>query len=185
MGNDIADRIDLILLEFQLAPSAFADAIQIPRAVMSHILSRRNRPSLEVVQKILKQYTQINSDWLINGIGTMIQLNLFEDVKTSSVATDTLKSTSGNISHQESIADIKSKEHPQTIAMTTKGLPKNEVLDDVKNPVLNLDSSSIYSANSNQEITSETVQLKKEKQIEKIIFFYSDKSFSVHFPEFQ
>ena len=59
MNNDIAARIDLVLLEFQLTPSAFSDAIQIPRAIMSHILSRRNKPSLEVVQKILKNILRL------------------------------------------------------------------------------------------------------------------------------
>ncbi|MDD4246188.1 MAG: helix-turn-helix transcriptional regulator, partial [Dysgonamonadaceae bacterium] len=49
----------------------FADQLQINRAVISHILNDRNNPSLDVVLKILSEKDYINSDWLLNGIGSM------------------------------------------------------------------------------------------------------------------
>lgn len=65
------DRIRLIMENEQLTPSAFADKLQLGRAVVSHILNGRNNPSLDVVSRILAKMDYINPDWLITGNGEM------------------------------------------------------------------------------------------------------------------
>lgn len=55
-----------------LSPSQFADEISVQRSSLSHILSGRNKPSLDFVTKLLTSYPEINSDWLLFGKGTMI-----------------------------------------------------------------------------------------------------------------
>lgn len=65
------DRIKKIMDNENLTPARFADKLQINRAVVSHILNGRNNPSLDVVMKILSEMDYINSDWLINGTGSM------------------------------------------------------------------------------------------------------------------
>jgi DNA-binding XRE family transcriptional regulator len=49
------------------APSAFADKINVNRGTITHILSGRNNPSLEVVTKILETFHTISPDWLLFG----------------------------------------------------------------------------------------------------------------------
>lgn len=56
-----------------LTPARFADRLQINRGVVSHILSGRNKPSLEVVSKILEQMNYINPEWLMYGTGSMMK----------------------------------------------------------------------------------------------------------------
>jgi transcriptional regulator with XRE-family HTH domain len=65
------DRIKLIMDNEHLSPSAFADQLQLGRAVISHILNGRNNPSLDVVTRILAKLNYINSDWLLTGDGSM------------------------------------------------------------------------------------------------------------------
>ena len=65
------DRIKKIMDSENLSPAKFADKLQINRAVISHILNGRNNPSLDVVTKILSDMDYLNSDWLINGKGSM------------------------------------------------------------------------------------------------------------------
>ena len=65
------DRIKEIMENENLSPAKFADQLEINRAVVSHILNGRNNPSLDVVTKILSEMNYINSDWLLNGIGSM------------------------------------------------------------------------------------------------------------------
>lgn len=65
------DRIKQIMDNEDLTPARFADNLQINRAVISHILNGRNNPSLDVVMKILSEMDYINSDWLLNGNGSM------------------------------------------------------------------------------------------------------------------
>ena len=68
------DRIQLILKSKNLSPSQFADEIQVQRSSISHILSGRNKPSLDFIMKILTTYPEVNADWLIFGKGQMVKL---------------------------------------------------------------------------------------------------------------
>ena len=62
----------MLLETRQLTPTQFADAIGIARPIVSHILSGRNKPSLEVVQRILAAMPTLSMPWLLNGTGTML-----------------------------------------------------------------------------------------------------------------
>ncbi len=72
-----------------LTPSKFAESIGIQRSAMSHIISGRNNPSLDVLIKILERYTYIDSDWLLFGKGEM-------ERKHSSTQPDLFTNTSIN-----------------------------------------------------------------------------------------
>lgn len=67
----MVERIRLLLETRQLTPTQFADAIGIARPIVSHILSGRNKPSLEVVQRILAAMPDLSMPWLLNGTGAM------------------------------------------------------------------------------------------------------------------
>ena len=75
------DRIEKLLAAEQLTSAKFADTIGVQRSSVSHILSGRNKPSLDFITKILETFTSINPDWLIMGKGKMYKKeenNLFE-----------------------------------------------------------------------------------------------------------
>lgn len=67
------ERIQQIMQREGLSPSRFAEEIGIQRSAMSHIISGRNNPSLDVVMKILERFKYIQSDWLLTGQGTMLR----------------------------------------------------------------------------------------------------------------
>ena len=52
-----------------LTPSLFADKVGIQRASVSHILSGRNKISLDIVVKINRVFPDASFEWLINGTG--------------------------------------------------------------------------------------------------------------------
>ena len=54
-----------------LKSSVLADSIGVNRATISHILSGRNKPSIDFLEKLLNVYPNINANWLISGIGYM------------------------------------------------------------------------------------------------------------------
>lgn len=68
----MVERIRILLETRQLTPTQFADAIGIARPIVSHILSGRNKPSLEVVQRILGAMPDLSMPWLLNGTGPML-----------------------------------------------------------------------------------------------------------------
>lgn len=70
LKNDtLVERIKTITTYYKLTPSEFADKIGINRATFSHINSGRNKPSLEVILKIVNCFTDVNYDWLLEGKG--------------------------------------------------------------------------------------------------------------------
>lgn len=55
----------------QLSARQFADEVGIQPGTVSNIMNDRNKPSLEVMQKVLKRFPAISSDWLISDAGPM------------------------------------------------------------------------------------------------------------------
>lgn len=68
----MVERIRTLLESRQLTPTQFADVIGVARPIVSHILSGRNKPSLEVVQRILAAMPDLAMPWLLNGTGPML-----------------------------------------------------------------------------------------------------------------
>ena len=64
---NLIDRLKHIMKLNNLSASAFADEIGVQRSSISHILSERNKPSLELLQTVLVRYPKISADWLITG----------------------------------------------------------------------------------------------------------------------
>jgi transcriptional regulator with XRE-family HTH domain len=80
----MVNRIQSILRHYNMAPSKFADILEVPRSTISHILSERNKPSLEFIQKVMEKFPEIETEWLIKGEGQMLgkELNLFSSQPT-------------------------------------------------------------------------------------------------------
>jgi transcriptional regulator with XRE-family HTH domain len=79
-------RIQRLIGSENLSPTKFADIIGVQRSAISHILSGRNKPSFDLIQKILSKFPRVSSEWLLMGRGEMykttIQQRLFEtDIK--------------------------------------------------------------------------------------------------------
>ena len=92
------NRIQLILKTKDISASKFADEIGVQRSSISHILSGRNNPSLDFIQKILKRFPDINSDWILTGKGSMYLepdlFNIIEQPKPEKVVQTSLLSHS-------------------------------------------------------------------------------------------
>ena len=63
-----------------LKPSKLAENIKVNRATISHILSGRNKPSIEFLQKLLNNYSDLNANWLITGVGYMKKIKILKNL---------------------------------------------------------------------------------------------------------
>ena len=68
-SSDFTDRLQKVMTYYSLSASAFADKIGVQRSSISHILSGRNKPSLEFVMKVLSSFDDVDLYWLLNGKG--------------------------------------------------------------------------------------------------------------------
>lgn len=68
---EINKRIEKVINDSKLSFSEFADLIEVQRSSISHIISGRNKPSLDFIEKIKSKFPDIEWDWLITGKGDM------------------------------------------------------------------------------------------------------------------
>ncbi|WP_162053097.1 helix-turn-helix transcriptional regulator [Pontibacter pamirensis] len=69
----MVDRIRQLMDYKGFTSTQLADDIEVPRAIVSHILSGRNKPSLDVMLKIISSYREIAVNWLLLGEGKMLK----------------------------------------------------------------------------------------------------------------
>lgn len=68
-SSDFAKRLEKIFAYYDLNASSFAEKIDVGRASISHLLSGRNKPSLDFVLKVVKSFPEVELYWLLNGKG--------------------------------------------------------------------------------------------------------------------
>ncbi|MDR2126299.1 MAG: helix-turn-helix domain-containing protein [Prevotellaceae bacterium] len=144
------DRIIAFINAEKLSPARFADIIGVQPANISHIISERNKPSLEFIQKMLKSFPQLNAEWLITGKGEM-----YKEPKEQSLFGD-----------------------------EANALFSSKVFDDTQN-VCKIDENQTEKSmnNDNETFAVPESELKyNNREVERIIICYSDKTFEFYFP---
>lgn len=63
-------RLQKIMNYYEINASTLADSLGVLRSSISHLLSERNKPSLDFVLKITEKYPEIDLYWLLYGKGT-------------------------------------------------------------------------------------------------------------------
>jgi transcriptional regulator with XRE-family HTH domain len=66
---DFTGRLQKVIDRYSETASSFAEKIGVQRSSISHILSGRNKPSLDFVMKVLHSYPEVELYWLMNGKG--------------------------------------------------------------------------------------------------------------------
>ncbi len=64
---EIGERLRYIIKLHQLTASSFAEKIGVQPSSISHILSGRNKPSIDFIQKVLEHFPKVDAAWLISG----------------------------------------------------------------------------------------------------------------------
>ncbi|MBR0254961.1 MAG: helix-turn-helix transcriptional regulator [Bacteroidales bacterium] len=62
-------RLQQFLNMENLSPARFAEKMGIQRSGVSHLLSGRNKPSFEFLQRMMTTFPDINYEWLVLGKG--------------------------------------------------------------------------------------------------------------------
>ena len=143
------ERLLKVITSEGLTPSLLADELGVQRSGISHILSGRNYPSFDFLQKLLVRFPKLNAEWLILGHGSIYKSAIAEipDLFPQSEPVEKTPESPA----PENLPDLSFRESHQK-----------------KNPDLA------------PEISPPT---ESKKTIEKMIFIYSDKTFSTYLPE--
>jgi len=129
------ERIKEFMMKKSLTAADFADKIGVQRSNISHILSGRNYPSAQFMEKIMKAFPDLSAEWLITGNGSMLK------AQVANALPDDVLTTAGK---PEGTAGL-----PLFSGMAEKGIiPGNG-----------------------------------SRKPEKIVVFYTDKTFGFYYPE--
>jgi transcriptional regulator with XRE-family HTH domain len=152
---DLNKKIEQIIIDKGISPSKFADDLGIQRSSISHILSGRNKPSLDIIQRILRAYPDIDRDWLLFD-NNVPQQNTPQTNRQQPV---NLRVTGQNLFEQkprESNRNFQAEQIP--VQSPVNVMPKRKI-----------ERPTIPSSNTN-------------KQIERIMIFYTDGTFEERRP---
>ena len=107
--EEFAKRLKIIMDYYEISAALLAEKIEVQRSSISHILSGRNKPSLDFVLKVLKAFPEVELYWLLNGVGKFPKENgatptptLFQNIKP----TTNFKEEKSNISIRDTQKEI-------------------------------------------------------------------------------
>ena len=69
-STDFGIRLQKILDYYSISAAELSNQIKFNRSTISHLLSGRNKPSLDFVMRILQKYPEVELYWLLNGKGS-------------------------------------------------------------------------------------------------------------------
>ena len=69
-SSKFTNRLKEVMEYHHLTASLFADKINVQRSSISHIISGRNKPSLDFILKITSTFKEVDIYWLLNGKGS-------------------------------------------------------------------------------------------------------------------
>jgi transcriptional regulator with XRE-family HTH domain len=154
---DLKDKINKIMQNQNLNSAQFASEIGIQGSTLSHIINGRNKPSFDVVQKILNRFNTINPDWLISDAPSMFR------AEKNSQTPSLFDNIDENISKPIDYAPKNEQ----------KFVPRN---DTVQNKILNVPETPAQEIQAPSEFIAKPLET-PSKIVKKIIVYYSDNTF--------
>ena len=160
----INDKIKQILIDKNLTPSYFADEIGVQRSSISHILSGRNRPSFDIIQKIIRRFPELGYEWIMEEDNQPATSSLDYPTRSGSL---TGRSTPDRFSAGP--ASVSYAPQPITIRSQRNEIPPAGLATPV-------------SVETSPTILTEQPIPTNEKKVERILIFYTDGSFREYTP---
>ena len=159
------ERIELLMKCYELSPSQFAEKTGIQRASVSHILSGRNKPSLEVLLKIYDAFPELDLKWLMTGAGE-------EPVAASKSAVSAVPSVENGLFSQpelQQVLNVVQSRQEQAPLRPVRQQPQQRV---------------VAERQPRRTAVTKSQQLPvNERRIKEIRIFYTDGTYETLFPE--
>ena len=162
---ELNKKIGQLIEGLGFTSSKFADHIEVSRPIISHIIAGRNKPSLDIIQRILLKFPDLGIAWTFDGN------DIAKDVLIE-IANGRVEDSLGTKKTEESLSMSLGQDKNKRDAVIAT--PRIEAgIRPTKVVVLNDDQSFQEFSYSNQTDGS----INHCKQISKIVVFLDDNSF--------
>lgn len=152
------EKLQLLMTRLQLKPGQFARILEINPAIISHILAERNKPGVDLLQKILDKFPQVSPDWLMLDRGDMFRSSNEPDSENRSDA----EAVDVPLAERSLFPPTEQPTHAATSAQ-----PHAQHGAEPTNPVLHVNTLKTASAN---------------KRPARVVLFYADGTFESFTP---
>jgi len=93
-SSEFGKRLQKILDYYGISASELSNKISVNRSTISHLLSGRNKPSLDFVMKVLQEFPEVELYWFLNGKGSFPSEKTNTSSTTTSISNETKKPSS-------------------------------------------------------------------------------------------
>ncbi|MDD4819812.1 MAG: helix-turn-helix transcriptional regulator [Flavobacteriales bacterium] len=172
-NTTLNDRIVQLMKHLDLTPATFADEIGVQRSGITHITNGRNRPSLDMISKIIDCFPDVSLEWLLKGKGQISSsapriLNMQKNVIPSEPVIDnSLKNTL--FDGDDAVKHVETKAQNNEAKYTHSDFIESEKKD--------IEPTTIPTEPSVAETPKFINTIKDDKKITKILVFFSDNTF--------
>lgn len=150
-------QLQKIMHHFGLSTTELADKILVPKATISHLISERNKPSLEFIMKLHTTFPTLNLEWLIYEKEPFLVTEIHQKtIEKDQIGTHVLD----EISEVETVNEIENENESEN--------KKEEIEPKIINQNITENPKNILSFQS--------------KEIDYIVIFYNDGSFKKYNP---
>lgn len=148
--EDFIKRLEIILDYYGMNASAFADKIGVQRSSLSHLLSGRNKPSLDFILKILDVYPEVDLYWILNGKGNFPKNNSLPNEPETPINFPPISPVNPSILIDENLFSEKNiKEKTTTQHTNSNEILKNLLEEDIEKIVFFYKNGTFKSFNPN------------------------------------
>ena len=167
------ERIELLMKCYDLSPSQFAERTGIQRASVSHIISGRNKPSLEVMLKVYDAFPGVDMKWLMTGVGEV-------PVRQSAVG-----AASESLFQQPEQAplqpqnDLFAAPEPSVVPVVEDPKPRRAAVPQVAKEK----SSDLRAKRAQVGRYAQMMAVQPDKKIKEVRIYYSDGTYETLIPE--
>ena len=119
-------RLQQFLSAEQLSPARLSEILGIQRSGLSHILSGRNMPSYDFINRLCIKFPSLNPDWLITGRGKMYreQISSYSSEKVNIEKPENPYQKSDYLSFEENNATSEPSENEKITTIREDGNKK-------------------------------------------------------------
>ncbi|MBE6297576.1 MAG: helix-turn-helix domain-containing protein [Bacteroidales bacterium] len=174
------DRIEMLMRCYNLSPSQFATKTGIQKASVSHILSGRNKPSLEVMLKIYDAFPGVDIKWLMTGDGEEPVAPAGDTMLSLSAAKE--EPEPAGVRNIAPVATGGDSLFPATDFVVSEITPSKPVAAPRQPVVVKSTSERQYKRNAPVRSAAGQQQAPQRK-IKEIRVFYTDGTYETMFPE--
>lgn len=167
------DRIEQLLEEIEMSPSLFADAIGVQRATISHILSGRNNPSLDLVQKVLSRFPELNPDWILSGKGDMWRTQMVQKTEKPEIKE---ANQSPNIPRQPELFTVQKTKIQES---DSDSLPASATREKKAGA---LSAKEVQAIDIEDKMAFSSTEGLKKRRVKKVILLYDNDTFEAYIP---